>query len=247
MVAEGESTDPDSKWTPGVCLTCRCRRPSADYPTQDDIVSFLSAAPAALKEYNNYTVDRIPVKIDSTEYKSLKKHFRTVQETIRDSTPDKKRNLLEAIVKENTEQGSTATPEKTRWIKKVWSKAETKWSDLRRGFRFSLDHDDLALWEEMEKHSNDTDYHPVIQAIKQSLAAWIENQIEQESDVLSQSITRQIRKATEERMLQDYSAEQFALFLATLRECLAPDPAEYEAFGRCEVRNLIPFFFPQPI
>lgn len=208
MVAEGESTDPDSKWTP------------------DDIVSFLSAAPAALKEYNNYTVDRIPVKIDSTEYKSLKKHFRTVQETIRDSTPDKKRNLLEAIVKENTEQGSTATPEKTRWIKKVWSKAETKWSDLRRGFRFSLDHDDLALWEEMEKHSNDTDYHPVIQAIKQSLAAWIENQIEQESDVLSQSITRQIRKATEERMLQDYSAEQFALFLATLRECLAPDPAD---------------------
>ncbi|KAG8915780.1 hypothetical protein FRC00_014367 [Tulasnella sp. 408] len=238
MVADGESTDPDSKWTPGVCLTCPSRRPLADCPPQDDLVSFLSAAPAALKEYNNYTVERIPVKIDSTEYKSLKKHFQVVQQTIRDSTamtPEDKRNLLAGIVKEHTEHGPTPTPEKSRWIKKVaesvWSKAETKLSNFRRGFRFSPDRDDLDLWEEMERHSNDTDYHPVIQAIKESLATWIETQIEQASDVLSQSITRQIRRATEERIFQDYSAEQFALFMATLRECLAPDPAEYEAFG----------------
>ncbi|KAG8924200.1 hypothetical protein FRC01_011818 [Tulasnella sp. 417] len=230
MVAEGESTDADPNWTP------------------EDVVSLLSAAPEALKEYNNYTIERIPTKIDSADYKSLKKRFQDVQRIIRDSntiTSGDKRNFLESIVKGHTENGSTITLEKNRWnrIKKVagsvWSKAETKWSNFRRGPRFSPDRDDLELWSDMERYSNDPDYQPVIQAIKESLAMWIEAQIEQASDTLSQSMTRHILKATEEQVLQDYSAEQFAPLFAKIRESLAPDPAEYEIFGKREDRALI--------
>ncbi|KAG8915387.1 hypothetical protein FRC00_004955 [Tulasnella sp. 408] len=210
MVADGDSTEPDSKWT---------------------------SVPEALNEFNSYTTERVPLKVNSNEYKSLKKHFREVQKLIRESgtlTPDDKRNLLASIATKHAEQTSASPPEKSRWnrVKKaagsMLSKAESTFSSLRRSFSSSLDRDDLDLLDEMDKFSNNSDYDPAIRAIKESLTTWIEAQIEQAAETLSQSITSQLETATEEQILQDYSTEQFTQCLAEIRKYLAPDPTAYE-------------------
>lgn len=205
---------------------------------QADIASLLATVPEALHEFSSYTTERVPLKVDSIEYKSLKKHFREVQKLIRESstvTPDDQRNLLASIATKHAEQTSASPPEKSRWnrVKKVagsmLSKAESTLSTLRRSFSSSLDRDDLDLLNEIEKFSNDSDYDPAIRVIKESLTTWIEAQIEQAAETLSHSITSLLETATEEQTLQDYSTEQFTQCLADIRKYLAPDPTAYEA------------------
>ncbi|KAG8926963.1 hypothetical protein FRC01_008174 [Tulasnella sp. 417] len=196
-------------------------------------------APESRSVYERSEAERVPVHIDSADYKALKKRFVDVRNDIEassDFTAKDRHRLIASII--SGEQFETAPNTGNLsipgWNKLVEMKNATveylssssrSSSSVKKISQTSFGRDDGEFLDNLAHHGPNSEYSEAIQAINNSATTWLEAEILKRADKIAQDVQKALETSIAVRTLHEYRDEQFARCMDMVRGSLAPDPS----------------------
>lgn len=218
-------------------------RVETDLEPADHLKDAFSQAPESRAVYERSEGERVPVLVDSADYKVLKRRFLDVQNTIQASdsmnVKDRQRLIGSIVSGEQVEKGPAAGNislpgwNKLKDAAVVLKDAAVGYisspgrsiSSAKKTPRSSFGRDDGEFLDNLAQFSPESEFSEAVQAINDSAKAWLEDQILKRAKKTAQDVQNALEKSIVDRTFQEYCVEQFARCMDKVRGLLAPDPS----------------------